>query len=479
MISCSIREQHRYTPKELFDLLCLSEEKAIPVIKRLKNLNIVKAVKKSDVQREMTELSDEDIAVCDVNAGENELYYVFTFVGLITIAGRVLRCFPKYLSAQNADADTMRTIVKVLEKYDSRKQMMRMFTEENGSQTFNQLAVMLALINDYSENGLYSNPRSIIETNGNGEILWERTINDSFAMLCNDRPYYMELETSRRVQDEYDYFRRLHACVITMVSRELEQASIAELFELATAELTDEEIDDFGDTGYILERIEKELNVEFNTRKQIVLKTMYIYLSNAGHLSDTDCFAMYGTNSFNLVWEDVCGEILDDMLHKPLNSLPVQLSDKYEKNKKLIEIIEKPIWSGEGFSHTAVETLIPDTVTISGSGSFLIFDAKYYIPQIERGKPLRGQPGIESITKQYLYQLAYSDFIRDCGLTDVKNCFLMPTEGNCVIDAGTASLPMLDAIGLQKIQVRYLPTQTAYMCYLEEKKLDPSFLRLN
>lgn len=38
----------------------------------------------------------------------------------------------------------------------------------------------------------------------------------------------------------------------------------------------------------------------------------------------------------------------------------------------------------------------------------IIYDAKYYCFEHTR-QNLKGQPGIESITKQYLYQLAYKN----------------------------------------------------------------------
>ena len=48
--------------------------------------------------------------------------------------------------------------------------------------------------------------------------------------------------------------------------------------------------------------------------------------------------------------------------------------------------------------------------------------------QLEYNKKLRGQPGIESITKQYLYQLAYQPFVEAHQIDTVRNCFLMPTS---------------------------------------------------
>ncbi|WRK55190.1 hypothetical protein SD457_10485 [Coprobacillaceae bacterium CR2/5/TPMF4] len=42
--------------------------------------------------------------------------------------------------------------------------------------------------------------------------------------------------------------------------------------------MSDEELDDFGDKDHILYRIQQELNVQFNTRKQLILKTIYTYI---------------------------------------------------------------------------------------------------------------------------------------------------------------------------------------------------------
>ena len=48
------------------------------------------------------------------------------------------------------------------------------------------------------------------------------------------------------------------------------------------------------------------------------------------------------------------------------------------------------------------------------------------------------------MTKQYLYQLAYREFIKAHNIAVVKNCFLMPTEGNEIVKKGTAKMPMTD-----------------------------------
>ena len=97
---------------------------------------------------------------------------------------------------------------------------------------------------------------------------------------------------------------------------------------------------------------------------------------------------------------------------------------------------------------------------------------------MEHNKKLRGQPGIESITKQYLYQLAYQPFVEAHQISTVKNCFLMPTASTEIIQKGTASLAMLSNLGLQDIQVRLLPAEMMYRHYIDNTKLDLQLLNL-
>lgn len=364
-----------------------SEEHAIPLIRKLKEFGVLKAVKASDIQKNMADLLEEDIEMVDVEVGENEYFYVFTFVGVIVVAGRVLKCYPKYLLNAKEPTDELRKVIKVLEKYNAKEQIVRMFNDSSESNSFNLLAVLLFLLQDYFENDVYTNTEDIIECNGSGEILWDKTINETFTFLSENRPYYIELQTRKRVTNDFDYFKRLHECLVTMASKELQDAALLDLFEMTGVDLTDEELDDFGDKEYILYRIENELNTQFNTRKQLVLKTMYAYIDRSGSLYDTECLSLFGTNSFNLVWEKICAEIMDNQLDVPLGilKLPVPLKEDYNRRQKLIELIEKPLWTITG--KCAKDTLIPDLVSIckvNDQHQFIIFDAKYYNAHLER-----------------------------------------------------------------------------------------------
>lgn len=489
MISVFLREQKRYTQEELVKAFKCSEEKTVRILKRLKEYGVLKAVKANEEQKDLTDLIDEDIQIADVEVGENEYLYVFTFVGVITIEGRVLKCYPKYLLEEEAPLTELKQVLKVLEKYNSKEQIIRMYNDTSDSSAFNMLAVMLFLLQDYYDYGPYTNTQDIIESNGTGDILWDKTINETFTLLSNNRPYYPELLTMKRISDDFDFFKRLHECILTRCTEQLRDADLLDLFDIMGADISDEQIEDFGDKEYILDKIVKELNVQFNTRKQLLLKTLYAYITNSSALDDLDCFSMFGTNSFNLVWEAVCADVMDNQLQKPIGGikLPVPLAPKFQdqRRKKLIELIDKPQWFGfsaDGtFVKEAADTLIPDIISIvkvEDEYYFIIFDAKYYNIQLEENKKLRGQPGVESITKQYLYQLAYQPFVEDHQIKTVRNCFLMPNNGNDVVVKGAVSLAILSSLGLQDIQIRLLPAETMYKHYIENTKMDISILQL-
>ena len=107
-----------------------------------------------------------------------------------------------------------------------------------------------------------------------------------------------------------------------------------------------------------------------------------------------------------------------------------------------------------------------------------MFDAKYYNIQVEHNKKLRGQPGIESIAKQYLYQLAYQPFVEAHQIAIVRNCFLFPTASSEIIEKGIVSVNMLSNLGLQDIKVRLLPAELIYRHYIENTKFNIKKLNL-
>ena len=486
MKAAFLKEQKRYARAELIELLGGSDECLANAIRRLKEFGILKIVRSSDAQMAMSDLAEEDVGIVDTGS-DADLYYIVTFVGLVVVGGYVLKCYPKYLADDSHPTEKLAQVLKVLEKYNAREQVVRMFSETVKESRLNLLTVMRFLIRDYYEHGAYTNSQVVIETNGSGEINWDRTISDTFALLVHGRPHYVDLRTKRRLDDERDFFKRLHESVLTKFTRELQEADLLTLLDIPGVEVSDEALDALGDTDYLLYRIECELGTQFNTRKQLVLKVLQAYLSQRVTLGELDGFSVFGSNSFELVWQNVCSSVIGNHLARPISGLPLPTRSQsgYSGTSTLKSIIDKPKWTGKDeagdFTHTSAKTLDPDLAVIlvvDGKHQLVIIDAKYYTIQLHRDKKLVGQPGIGDVTKQYLYQLAFRAFTQSLGITDVRNCFLMPTDEPDIVDLGYTSLGMLSRLKLENIQIRLLPAGEMYDLYLQGKLMDIARLRL-
>lgn len=171
MISKFVREQKRYVHEELCSILECTEKEVVGFIHKLKEYGVLKVVKASVVQKDLSDLQEEDVEVADCVISANKLFYIFIFVGVIVIAGRVLKCYPKYILHSDKPTIELRQIMKVMRKYNTKKQIIRMFNDNSESQGFNLLADILFLLQDYYENGVYCNTEDVIEINGLGEIM--------------------------------------------------------------------------------------------------------------------------------------------------------------------------------------------------------------------------------------------------------------------------------------------------------------------
>ena len=485
MKSVYIKEQKRYLLSELSKLFNVNERKTKDILKLLRSYGVLKIVSKSKDKKELSDIVEVDDEISDIDSdSENVYYYIFTFVGIMIVSGIVLKIYPKYIFKSDTPLSQLKQILKVIEKQNKKEQFIKFHIESLESTSYNLLATILYLYNDYNEYGIYTTTQDIFEVNGNGEINWDKTINETFTLISNNKPFYPELITRMKIDDDNDYFKILHEVILTQCSKQLKKTGLLELFEFEELNLAEKKIDDLGDKDYILNKILKELNVQFNTRKQLLLKTMYAYISCKSDLGTNSDFSLYGTNSFHVIWENVCAEVFNNMLNKKLSelSLPLKLKREYNENHKLISIIEKPTWNNKHGEFES-DTLIPDLISIYQDNNqehkFIIFDAKYYTIKIN-GKSIVGQPGIESVTKQYLYQLAYKKFLEEHGFEqyNIRNCFLLPTENSEVKELGNVSMEMLTMLGLEKIQVRLLPAEVIYSKYLKKTKFDINLLKL-
>ena len=466
MKSVFIREQKRYTFHELQLRFNLDRESLQKLLQRLKSFGILKTVKNTKEQQELSDLFEEDTELEELSSGGSESLYVFTYVGLVMIQNFVLKCYPKYIDKEEGLDIKLKEVIQVTEKADQKEQEILIYSEYDSGGSFNELALIMYLLNDYFEYGLYNVEDTILEINGYGDINWDRTINDTFTIISNNQPYYPELVTQRKIDDETHFIKQLHEIILTQASKTLQDADLHDLLGLPELLLTEEELDNLAEKDYILYRIEQQLSVEFNTRNQLLLKALYIYVDKKDTSSEKSDISFFGTNSFHLVWEKACAVALENHLDHSLKSLGLG-----DSTQALKEFIEKPKWTSKGITQYSSKTLEPDTISIQDS-LFMIFDAKYYLLKAKE-KGLYNNPGIGDVTKQFLYQLAYKDLVFAQEELVVKNFFVMPTESETDLDFGSVTMEMFTGkpLELSPVYIIKLNVAEVYRAYLEESPL--------
>lgn len=504
MKSFYIKENEKYAMEELRELLCFTKEHYsnqqdadkdfVRFVKNLKSRGILKSHRKKKELLDSYEFDEEPIFddYTDANLVKNTGCYSFQFVGIIIIQSRILYCYPKYLNNDTADLEEqMYQVVKVLEKYSRQfnKQDIRdveLFSDIDENGKINLLSVILFILEDYAKNGLYRQEESTIDINGNGEVLWQKTVDTVDPVIQDGIPYYTELYTKRRTNNELDFCRRLHAYVVTKCSEEVEETKLASFYGLPLAEISDEEESSFGDIDYITERLENELKVVFDDRKVMVIKAMIAYFKSNRISTGEDGIRLIGTKAFNLIWENVCAKVYDTQKSQQVDMIKPNINyDIREFNvvPTLVELIKKPVWKrySDNVEIKANRTFNPDYLRFEQKNieeadeyTFYIIDAKYYCPQWTENS-IEGQPGVEDIAKQYMYYLAYADLLKEHPeITAVENYFVMPKVDRGTNNDGYARLEILEKLqvlenhNLGKIKVRCLSPSELFDDFLKD-----------
>ena len=461
-------------PYSFFDLqneFHMSEEELKNILKSLSLMNIVKKLSKDVLNVELEELLGTD-SLEKLNTELEGNMYVFKYVGILAIGNVCLLIYPKYAVSYLNDSinnfQKLKQLISVIRKYQSKVQKIS-FNSQVDVDNFNLLSIALELIYSYYEHGLYSNDKQIIEENGFGEILWEKTINESTAYFSSGLPIYLDTFTVNQENNEQDYFRRLHAFILSEVCEKLKD--ILRILDIDTINISSDKREHFGNIEYISYRINQELSSQFVTFRQNILNLLKKYIEEDSGKNSSTNISFVGTNSFNLVWEDVCSEVMNDCINKSIKELGLSYSKNPKQSTLISDIIAKPKWKHNisGNVHVANKTLIPDIVTINGD-KLSIYDAKYYKIKLD-DKGVDKQPGVGDITKQYLYELAYKDFAKENNLVIDSNAFLMPTEGKEEKRVGTASMDIFYGLGdirLHDIDVILKPCEEMYEIYLEK-----------
>ncbi len=433
MQKACVRELKPFSLAELAEITQETVDQTRSLVDELLSRGIVRYRTNDAARRDYSE--DQDRAKPDE-------VYEFRFVGLLLVRDVVIVSYPKYFCEREPSDEELRLVFQAIER--SCGFAVEPHLEDGGEKADDRLSVMLALLDLYDEYGEYSNYIEGRELNGNGSIDWNRTINNHLPILSKGRPIYTELETRKTFRDDSDFIMRLHRAVLTECSRVFQETGVGELLSLSKVWLSDEEVSDFGDVDSLEWCLSRERSSQFVDWKLRTLDLLERYLlSKESEVRRNEVQAL-GTTSFYNVWERACGVALGNVLHRSLDELGLNLAGKWITlgREELLDIIPRPKWkraTDEGYIDCgSVSTLIPDAVAFAtnshGLRAFCIYDAKYYLPT--RHGNIRYQPGVESVTKQFLYQSAYKEFAVDHGFNLVVNAFLVPDAENEIAKLG-------------------------------------------
>ncbi|WP_182007312.1 LlaJI family restriction endonuclease [Priestia aryabhattai] len=390
---------------------------------------------------------------------KNKNSYKLRYVGFFIFNNRLCFSFPKYTKTD--DNKLARDLINLFREYSSREKLEEDEIETLGSldyyEHFSLISVIIFILQDYFDNGIYIDEISTYEIDGNGEINWDKTIENIYAYNLKNQSIYLNFYTDKLLTDEKNIITTIHKYVLSECSAYIQKTGMDLFFEFPNVNF-DIEQEEIGSIEFMLSHLQDEINIQYNDWKQLVLKTLYMFLSNKSRLNNSNSLSLFGTRSFHNVWEKVCSFVF--------NSIYSEIKEQ--------GIIDKPVWELHAGKNQveSKRTLTPDIITkhsSKGEEYLLILDAKYYNPKF-KDKSIHNTPELEDITKQYMYELALKDYYIQNGYTKVINAFLFPNENNEIEVIGKTSIDFLKKLSLQDITLINIPGSKVYENYIRRQK---------
>ncbi|MDO4221879.1 MAG: LlaJI family restriction endonuclease [Akkermansia sp.] len=459
----------RYSAKELQNLLSIEDAAGLrDVIDDLCDAKILRTIRADATKEEIDDEEHDDPR----NRQHLESYtYRFHYVGILQYHQSLLYVLPKYcneiapdpekaavIEYKEGDEDPrmkpFQQVMQVIARYDDTK---RELGEEEDEQLWeDSLHVMVELVSDYVENGVYRDDEHVDEINGKGRILWQRTIQKTLPFIQDGEPIYMELHTRRKREDDQNFFTRMHHYLAHQAWSALHTVRLDSLLSLPDIPAPEDSDSDFSEKEYMLDSIHAGLSQQFDSRRRYLLQLMERFLDRKEE-TFSNGFHTFGKTEFHTVWEEAC-----------------RAAFGMEKSTTSMMEASKPHWQFVGapnvFHGSALEA---DMVKVDGR-KLTILDAKYYVPDSSKTAKeiVAAMPGIGDIIKQQLYELALRKTLtEDETKVKVANAFILPLRDDekavGEVSLGKVEIPMLAGLGLAPVELVKYPPQTIWGAYLD------------
>ncbi|MDK7491912.1 LlaJI family restriction endonuclease [Bacillus paranthracis] len=345
---------------------------------------------------------------------KDESTYSLNFVGLIAFKGILVSVLPKYstIEEEKEKLDLTVKLIKVFRKYEKsnyRKLTSDFYPLNKGNEFSSILGLSDFFLKDFIYNGYYEREIEEIINDGEDEISWEETISEIVPYFVNKKPYYFTTKNIEYRNDESNIVIAIHQNII--YQNYIKFGKILD-YNITNFIVPNLSLDVLGSKTYLINILRREMQFVFNDHKIRLLKAMIVFLSDefVNHNND---LSIFGTKNFEYIWETILKRVFSDRKNDLRQSVPEEVW------KKHTALWENFINSSYGNS----DEYKPDIISIAGR-NLLILDAKYYnIKSTEKG--FSGNPGINDIAKQHIYEIIYGEVFND---HKIMNALLFPSD---------------------------------------------------
>lgn len=350
---------------------------------------------------------------------------------------------PKYfideqvINAEQIDKDLrskLKLLVKALYKFDKNRISKGLTTGNDNLYNFD---VVLSIVNDFIENGLYFEFEKYYSLGHSGKIDFPKTFKKCKPMYTFKGPVYLNYITSKKKEDSNELIKKVQTLVLNDISKKIGWLIGYNIF-LDTKDI------DFQLGEFLLPLLEKEKHNTFNSRKQNLISLLSKYIDMYSSEKGTD--GLVFCTAFSL-WEEM---------------VRVSLSNVSKKDKEDIFYVRHVYRNINSRQDCKVlPPLMPDAV-YKDDYSIYILDGKYYCS---------GQlPNNDDITKQFVYMIKAIETFKDdfC----YRNIFVLPTSNHNYLSPLQVEFDVniKNTDDLPHIELMYLNFEELLRAYVENRK---------
>ena len=295
-----------------------------------------------------------------------------------------------YRLKESGDAYIRGELFKLIRSINlTKRKYPNLLPETSGEKNCSIFEAMFFLLEDYVENGLFSERIKEYSTLPRGKVCWKKTLQSN--KLITEKGLFFPNVYYQSASSQENLVTLLDVSCLHVAKNEL-------FFLFDDFSLPPESIDN--PSEYVPYLINKLSKTYIDREKNILLAMISILGSKSSELGATS--RDIGTSSYFAVWEYMLRQVYG--------------------NENESKYYPQGMYQMDGSPEKKASELRPDIINKEGN-RYYILDAKYY-PYGET-KALRDLPNSESIAKQVIYGKYVHDYY---GSDEVFNAFVIPSS---------------------------------------------------